>query len=100
MHYFSRYSSSTGGDYSGYKEPKVIGPCPDGSYSFNGQFDAAINVPGASVVTRASAGAVYLSTNRSRPNASGVWYDGASTFCQAMNFRFGGAPSIRYRFIR
>ncbi len=48
LHYFSRYNSSTGGNYSGYSEHKVIGLCADGRYSLNGQFDAAINVPGAS----------------------------------------------------
>jgi hypothetical protein len=48
LQYFSRYSSSGVGGFSGYSEHKQLSLCSDGSFLFNGDFSGAINVPGAS----------------------------------------------------
>ncbi len=48
LQYFSRYSSSGVGGFSGYTENKQLSLCSDGSFLFSGDFSGAINVPGAS----------------------------------------------------
>jgi hypothetical protein len=48
LQYFSRYSSSGVGGFSGYSEHKQLSLCSDGSFLFSGDFSGAINVPGAS----------------------------------------------------
>ncbi|MFN7933996.1 MAG: hypothetical protein U0R19_11750 [Bryobacteraceae bacterium] len=48
LHYFSRYSSGGGGGFSGTSEHNTLNLCADGTFLYRGDFNGAINVPGAS----------------------------------------------------